>query len=158
MTHGCHIYAKGYDMAKATRCAYSQSYHVLPQCKCLWRCCAKFPSIDLPDQETDDWYPDTSPSLHFRIDHIVAHFTKHGRLPLTVKKRFHKCQQDTVSEQFTKIHTRKELVMIETTIYNFHISFYIPEIHKLQFHIPYVQIMGTNHSGDSCQTTFKRLK
>ena len=44
---------------------------------------------------------------------------------------------------------------METTISTFHTSFYISEIHKLAFHIPYVQILGTNHCGDSRQTAFK---
>ena len=47
---------------------------------------------------------------------------------------------------------------METTISNFHTSFFIPEIHKLAFHIPHVQILGTNHCGDSCRTAFKRRK
>ena len=38
--------------------------------------------------------------------------------------------------------TRKELVMMETTISNFHTSFYIPETQKLAFHIKHVQILG----------------
>ena len=46
--------------------------------------------------------------------------------------------------------------MTETTISNFHTCFYIPEIQKLEFHIPHVQILGTNHCGDSRQTDFKR--
>ena len=45
--------------------------------------------------------------------------------------------------------------MTETTIYNFHTSFYIPENQKLAFDIPHVQIMDTNHSVDSRQTAFK---
>ena len=84
--HGRHIYAKAYDMAKATMCAYSQSYHALPHWKCLLQCCAKCPSITLPDQETDDQYPDTSPSIQFHIYHLIVPCTKHGRLPLTDKK------------------------------------------------------------------------
>ena len=66
--------------------------------------------------------------------------------------------QDTDSGQSTKIYTRKELEMMETTIYNFHTSFYIPEIQKLAFHIPHVQIVGTNHCGDSHRIVFKRHK
>ena len=31
--------------------------------------------------------------------------------------------------------------MMDTTVSNLHKSFYIPEIQKLEFHIPYVQIM-----------------
>ena len=45
--------------------------------------------------------------------------------------------------------------MMETTIYNFHTSFYIPAIQKLAFHIPHIQILGTNHCGDSFRTKFK---
>ena len=45
---------------------------------------------------------------------------------------------------------------METTISNFHISFYILEILKLAFHIPHVQILGTNHCGESRRTAFKR--
>ena len=48
--------------------------------------------------------------------------------------------------------------MMETTIYNFHTSFYIPEIQKLAFHLRHVQIMGINNCGDSCRTEFKRRK
>ena len=45
--------------------------------------------------------------------------------------------------------------MMEKTISNFHTSFYIPAIQKLAFHIPNLQILGTNHCGDSFQTEFK---
>ena len=46
--------------------------------------------------------------------------------------------------------------MMETTIHSFRTSFYIPEIQKLAFHIPYVQLLGTNHYSDSRQIAFKR--
>ena len=52
----------------------------------------------------------------------------------------------------------KDLVMMETIISNFHTSLYIPDIQKLEFHIPHVQILGTNNCGDSLQTAFKRRK
>ena len=45
---------------------------------------------------------------------------------------------------------------METNISNFHSSFYIPAIQKLEFHIPHVQILGTNHCGDSRWNAFKR--
>ena len=48
--------------------------------------------------------------------------------------------------------------MTETTISNFHTSFYIPEIKKLAFHLPHACILGTNHCGESSQTTFKCLE
>ena len=71
---------------------------------------------------------------------------------------FCKCQQDTASVKSTKIYIIKELVMMETTISHFHTSFYIPEVQKLAFHIPHVQILGTNHCGESHRTTFKRCE
>ena len=46
--------------------------------------------------------------------------------------------------------------MMETTISNFHTSFYIPEIQNLAIHITRIQILGTSHCGDSSQTMFKR--
>ena len=45
---------------------------------------------------------------------------------------------------------------METTISNFHTAFFVPEIQKLAFHITHVQILVTNHCGDSFQTAFKR--
>ena len=46
--------------------------------------------------------------------------------------------------------------MMEKTNSNFHSILYIAAIKKLAFHIPHVQILGTNNCGDSCQTAFKR--
>ena len=155
MPHGRHIYAKAYDMAKATMCSYPQSKHALPHWKCVLRCCAKCTSVNLPDQEKYAQYPDTSPSICFQIYHIIVSCTTHGRIPLTDKKICCKCRQDTASEQSTQIYTTEELLMTETTIYNFHKSFYIPAIYKLAFNIPHVQILGKNHCGDSLQTAFK---
>ena len=44
---------------------------------------------------------------------------------------------------------------MDTTISNFHTSFFIPEIYKLAFKIPHVQILSMNHCGDSHRTAFK---
>ena len=46
--------------------------------------------------------------------------------------------------------------MTETTISDFHTSFYIPAIPKLAFHIPHVRILGTNHCGEMRRTAFKQ--
>ena len=51
MPHGRHIYAKSYDMANATMCAYPHSDNALPHCKCVLRCCADCPCINIPDHE-----------------------------------------------------------------------------------------------------------
>ena len=152
MPYGRHIHAKAYDMAKATVCAYSQWDHMLPHWKCVVRCCDKCSSINLPVQETDYQYPDTSPSISFQIYHLIARCKKHVRLPLNDKKRCHKFQHVTASGKSTKIYTRKEKVTMETTISN------IPYLQKLAFYIPHVLILGTNHCGDSRRTAFKRRK
>ena len=75
MPHGRHIYAKISDMEKSTMCEYPHSYHELPHWKRFIRCCAKFPSVNIPYQETDDQYSNTSPSINFHIYHIIARFT-----------------------------------------------------------------------------------
>ena len=66
------------------------------------------------------------------------------------------CEQESLPDKSTKIYTRKELVMIETTISDFHTSFYIPAIHELSFHLPHVRILGTNHCGEMLCTAFKQ--
>ena len=92
MPHGSHIYAKSYSMANATMCAYPQSDHALSHWKCVFRCCAKCPSVNLPDQETYDQYSNKIPSIRFHIYHIILSCTTHGRLPLNDKKICHKCK------------------------------------------------------------------
>ena len=78
MPHGHHIYAKAYDTEKAKMCAYLQSDHSLPHWKCVMQWCSKLPSVHLPDQETDDQYSDTSPSIRFHIYHLIALCSTHG--------------------------------------------------------------------------------
>ena len=45
---------------------------------------------------------------------------------------------------------------METTVSYFRTSFYIPGIPKLDFHLPNVSILGTNHCGEMRRTAFKR--
>ena len=46
--------------------------------------------------------------------------------------------------------------MMETTISDYHTSFYIPSIQNLAFNIPHVLILGTNNCGEMQRTAFKR--
>ena len=66
------------------------------------------------------------------------------------------CKQESSPDKYTKIYTRKELVMMETNISEYRTSFYIPYIQKLAFHLPHVRILGTNHCGEIRLTAFKR--
>ena len=65
------------------------------------------------------------------------------------------CEQESSSDNSRKIYTRKELVMMDTTIYDFCTSFYIPAIQNLAFHLPHVRILGTNHYGAMKHKAFK---
>ena len=83
--HGHHIYSKASDMENATMCIYPQSNHALPHWKYVVRCCADFPCINIPDQEIDKKYEETTPSIRFHIYHIIASCTAHGIIPLKEK-------------------------------------------------------------------------
>ena len=48
--------------------------------------------------------------------------------------------------------------MVETSIDDFHTILYIPEIKKIVFHLPHVQIISTDHCGNTLCEAFKRLK
>ena len=91
-----------------------------------------------------------------QIYHIIGRCTTHGRIPLKYKKICYMCEQESLPDSSTKIYTRKELSMMKTTISDFHTSFYIPSIQKLDFHLPHVRILGTNHCGEMRRTAFKR--
>ena len=155
MPHGRHIYAKASDMANATMCTYPQSEHALPHWKCVLRCCAYCPCINIPDQETTKKHDKTIPSIRFHIYHIIARCNTQGRNSLKDKKIFYMCEQESLPDKSTKIYTKKELVMIETTISDFRRSFYIPAIQNVAFHLPHVRILGTNHCGEMRRTAFK---
>ena len=85
MPHGRHIYAKADDMEQDTMFAYPQSDNALLHWKCVLRCCADFPYINLLDQETDNQNTSTTPSIRLYIYHIIGRCTAHGRIPLKEK-------------------------------------------------------------------------
>ena len=93
MPHGRHIYAKSSDTEKATICTYPQSDNALPHWKYVLRCCAKCPCINLPDQETDNQYSETTPSIRFHIYHIIGNCTARSRIKLKDKKICHMCKK-----------------------------------------------------------------
>ena len=112
MPHGRHIYIKSYNMAKSTICVYPQSDHTLPHWKFVFRCCAKYPSINIPDQDTDDQYSNNSPSNIFHIYHLISLCTTHRRIQFINQNNFRMCKKDSDSGKSTNIYTRKELVMM----------------------------------------------
>ena len=109
MSHGCHIYAKSYDVAKAKMCAHPQSDHALLYCKCVLRCCAKCPCINIPYQEIDDQYLDTTFQILFYIYHIIARCTAHSGIPLKDKKICRMCKQESSSNESKNLYTLKKI-------------------------------------------------
>ena len=91
--HERHIYAKASDMANVTMCEYPQYDHTLPHWKYVLRCCANCPCNNIPDQETDNQYSDTTHLIRFHIYHIIARCTAHGRIPLKDKNICRKCKK-----------------------------------------------------------------
>ena len=156
MPHGRHIYYKAYNMAKATMCTYPHSDHALPHWKCVFRCCDECPYFNLPDQEIDKKHEEKTPSIRFHIYHIIERCTAHGIIPLKDKKICYMCKQVSSSDKSTKIYTRKNIVMMQTTISDFHTRLNISAIQKLDFHLPHVRILGTNHCGEMRRISFKR--
>ena len=117
MPHGRHMYAKASDMEKVTICTYPQSDNALPHWKYVLWCCAECPYINLPDQVKNIKDKETTTSIRFQIYHIIARCTEHGRFPLKDKKICYMCKQESSSDKYTKIYTRKELVMMETILF-----------------------------------------
>ena len=136
-------------------CTYPQSEHSLPHWKCVLWCYSDCPCINIHYQETTKKHEETTPSIRFHIYHIIGRCATHGRISLKDKNICYICKQESLPDKSTKIYTRKELVMTETTISDFHTSFYIPAIQKLAFRLPHVRILGTNHCGELRRTAFK---
>ena len=107
MPHGGHIYSKVSDTEKATMCAYHQSDNELPHWKCVLRFCADCTCINLTDQETDNQYSDTTPSIRFHIYHTISRCNDHGRIPFKDKNIFRIYKQESLSYESTRIYTIK---------------------------------------------------
>ena len=143
-------------IAMSAMCAYPPSQHALPNWKCVLRCFYILLRIDITYQESDNHYSNSYPSIRFHIYHLIARCTVHGRRPLDEKKHLRLCFQDPDTVTPANLYTRKELAMMEKYITDFHTSFYIPEIKKLEFQLPHVRILGPNHCGNKRHEAFKR--
>ena len=104
MPHVHHIYAKVYDVVKAIMCTYPHSDHALSHWKYVLRWCADCTCINLPNQETDNHYSETTPSIRFHIYHTIAHCSDYGRIPLKDNKKCNMCKQESSSDE-SKIYT-----------------------------------------------------
>ena len=117
-----HIYATSSDMSMVTMCSYPQSQHAFPNWKCMLSCCSNLPCIDITHQELDRHNSNTSSSICFNIYHLITCCTVHGILSLHENEICCLYLQDLDYVPPEK-YTRKELVLMETSIYDFHTSF-----------------------------------
>ena len=67
-------------------------------------------------------------------------FTVRGRCQPN-KKTCLLCFYVTQPQSSAKIYTKKELVMMDTYIDDFHTIFYVPSIKKIAFYVPHVHIL-----------------
>ena len=154
MPHGRHIYVTASDMVMAKMCSYPPSQHELPHWKCVLHWCANCPCIDLPDQESDMYRSNTSPSINFHIYHLVERCTVHGRLPIDEHYFLFVFTEYGYYVTWKIIHQKRDCYDGDIYFW-FRTSFYIPEIKKLEFHPPHTCILGTDHCGNTCCEAFK---
>ena len=132
-----HIYAAASDITMATMCSYQPYQHALTHWKCVLCCHTNFPRFDLTDQESDRHHSNTPPSISFHIYHLISYFTVYGRHPLDENNFFRLYLQKLYSAPPENIYIRKDLVMIEEYIADFHTIFYTPAMKRyhLTLHI-----------------------
>ena len=69
------------------------------------------------------------------------------------------CCTDISSVTHRKLYTKNYLVLLETSILDFHEKYNTPEIQKLVFYLPHMHILGIHHCGKELHEEFKcRIK
>ena len=115
-------------MAMPKMCTCTSKHHELLHWKCVLYCCDKWPSIVIPSHEANKDTTNTCLTIIFHVYHNVLHCNMHG-LPTYYKQTtcsfYYKM---TISYRTEKVYTKKELVLLETSIPEFQESFHISEI------------------------------
>ena len=78
MPHGKHTPKTVSDINMATMCAYKSSKYALPHWKCVLRCCAKCPCINLPSPEYDQKNSNIIPIIRFNVYHLIERCNVYG--------------------------------------------------------------------------------
>ena len=107
-------------MAMATMCTCPSQHHGLPHCKCVLRCWNKCPIIIITNQEINTYATKICSTIRFNVYCNVSRFSVHGIRPYEEWKIFSMCSTDIISVTPGKIYTKKELVLLETLISEFH--------------------------------------
>ena len=59
------------------------------------------------------------------------------------------CEASIDSIAIVKLYTRKDLIMMEKSFFDFHQYFYISAIQKLALNLPHVRMIGNIHCGNT---------
>ena len=105
----------------------------------------KFTSIVTPNQEFQNNTQNMCPKIRFHVFKIFSYFTLHVRCTFEEKLRLELCSTVQPEKENAKVYSQKEIVLMETYISDFDKQYYIVEIKKLSFHLPYVLVIGTQH-------------
>ena len=100
--------------------------------------------MDLPSIESDHNSSNFIPTIRFYVYEHIACCGVHDRCPFYEKKQCQVCETSTYSIFTAKNYIKKELVMMEYSIVDFHQDFYTPVIQKPAYHLPNVRILGAH--------------
>ena len=124
--------------------------------KCLLCCFDILPGISTPCQDTNIYAINMCSTIRFNVYLNVSRFNIHCIRPYEERKCCSRCYIGLSFVTPGKLYTRKEIVLLETSISEYHNKHYFPEIQKLAFHFPHVSIIGTHCCGKEHHEAFKR--
>ena len=123
--------------------------------KCVLHCWFKCPSTVTPSQTENKDTTDTCPKKCLCVYKYIPHFTVDGIHPYKNGQHVQCDPQLLALIQLNKVYTRTELVLLETSIAEYHKKVYMPAIQKMEFYFPYLRILVTHHSGKKNYEVFK---
>ena len=69
------------------------------------------------------------------------------RVPYEEHTKCSMCSTMSITGMTVKVHTQKDLVLLDVLITEFHEKFYILAIQKIEFLLPHMRILSTHHRG-----------
>ena len=134
-------------MDRSKMCDFSSNHNTLPHWKCVLWCCLSCSIIVTTTQELHNTNKTTYPTILFHMHNVISRCKVHDRRPIEERKSWESCSAVQPENSNEKVYSRKELVLMEKYIFEFHENNYIPSIENLYFHLPHICILGTQHFG-----------
>ena len=145
MPHRSHIYAKASDMENVTMWTYLQSEHALPQKKCVLRCYADCPCINITYQETTKKMMKQHSQLGFTfttsLDVVLLMVELHWKTRKSVtcvNKNIHQIDLNIKTVLQFKTRRTSQIQMIYAPVYHpeNRISVFMSYLHPLVWLLP----------------------